>query len=92
MARRLPDGTSFEIIHLPVEPRRGYYQDIQLAIDGVVCWPFNMAAQDFDRYSEKTLIPMLVRQAQALIEIYGDVRDPHRFVEAMGMPLSRLVA
>jgi hypothetical protein len=75
MAQRLSDGTEFEIIHMPAVAEDGYFRDVQLAINGVLCFPFNITAVDMARFpSEDRRIAMLVRQAQSLIETYGDVR------------------
>ena len=73
MAVRI-NGVKVEIINLPSEPREGYFRDVQLAIDGVVCFPFNIAARDLYHYRGKRRLEMLTRQAQSLIEAYGDVR------------------
>lgn len=89
---RTPDGKhTFEIINLPVLPEEGYLQNVQLAVDGVPCWPFHVSASDRARYTNQDdFVLMLVRQAQTLIEVYGDVRRAGEFNSFLGKPMREL--
>lgn len=92
MARKLQDGTEFEIINLPSSPEKGYYMNVQLAINGTPCWPFNVPASSLSGKTQDEKISILVRHAQVMVETYGDVRRPKEYIESMGKSLRELCA
>jgi hypothetical protein len=68
-----------ELVNFP-ERKFGYYSGVQIAVNGVVCVPFDVPAAYRDNFrDENAWIEYLIRQAVALIGIYGDARTPKDF-------------
>ncbi|MGH2621948.1 MAG: hypothetical protein ACRDHG_15460 [Anaerolineales bacterium] len=63
-----------ELIHF--RPTTDGWYNAQLAINGTPSVPFDIHRSQFEHMSEVQLGEMLERQASALIERYGDSRDP----------------
>ena len=69
-------GRRWEILNLP-EKHDGWYYNIQLAVDEVVCVPFSLHSSACELYAtSQEFEEMLVRQAVALIGQFGDARRP----------------
>jgi hypothetical protein len=74
----------FNIIALP-ERHDGEYRDVQIAVEDRVCVPFSIPAYYRDLFAtEEEWVRMLVRQAVALIEQYGDSRLPFAWQQKGG--------
>jgi hypothetical protein len=74
----------FAIIELP-ERHEGWYNGVQIAVDDVPCVPFSIHAAARELYAtEDDWVRMLVRQAVALIEQYGDSRLPFAWQQKGG--------
>jgi len=68
-----------EILRFAKDPDNSEWYVAQLAIGGVPCVPFSVGAPDVAAFSdEASLLAYLEQQASALIEAYGDGRNPRQ--------------
>lgn len=87
----LADGTQFEIVNVPLLPNDGFFMNVQIAVNGIPCWPFNVPVQAVRScHNEEERMELLVRYAQTMVEIYGDVRNPYKYVDCMKSSLRDL--
>ena len=55
--------------------KQGEWHHVELALEGTLCVPFDVHASDWDSFhDDESRIRFLARQAQGLIDTYGDAR------------------
>ena len=84
MLRGLSEGV--ELLHFAKDQDNSEWYVAQLAISGIPCVPFSVAAPDIAQFKdEASLMSYLERKAAEMIEVYGDCREPKQeaFAEYM---------
>ena len=82
MARVIEAPAGVEIVRLD---REGEWWVAQLAVHGILCIPFDVhESTRQERFpKEEDFMAYLGRQAQTMIELYGDAKKQHRDLEEL---------